>query len=219
MLIATLAGALLAGAGLMGLWAQSPGGGGTREPAKLLGFGGRTWKTNFSEVSKHLKNLARTSEGDERVEIMQEVRNKYILVKRNDVLYRYNFYKKPWIVKRLDRNHKQTKEEYDKVEAVLFHVKVTAPLIEAKMITDKLVEKYQKATKNNVDKKKLEGVVVWELTQGVILQWVEPYQKRAFTRNIDYLSTDMVKIIMDEYRFYFDARERYILQKLKFEGM
>ena len=193
---------------------QTPDGGGTTVGAttELKGFADLAWQSEFKDVKEKLKNLARSSDADERVEILMEVRNRYILVKRNDVLYRYSFYKTPLQVSRLG-NHKITREEHDQIEARLFHVKVTTPLIEASRIKDKIQAIYGRNTKSTVDEKMM-GVDIWELTGGLIFQWYEPFNKKAFTRNIDYLSLEMAAMIMKEYEQYFDAHERFILKKL-----
>ncbi len=199
----------------------APGGGGAAgggpTPAggvPLNGFAGVAWKTTYTAARTHLKNLAASADAEERVEILSEERNRYILVRRNDVLYRYNFYKTPLIIERID-NHRMTEEEYDQKEAMFYHVKVTIPLIPADRIADRLQKVYGRNTKSTVDKKKMMGADIWELEGGLLFQWTEPYRKMAFTRDLDYLSREMAATIMKEYEQYFDARERYILKKLE----
>lgn len=179
----------------------------------LPGFADTAWKASFSAVKTQLKNLATSAQSTERVEILMEERNKYILVRRNEVLYRYNFYKTPLGVARLD-NHEYSKEDYENAEAVLYHVKVMIPFIEAALIKQRLEAAYRKSTRSTVDEKTMMGADVWELRGGFIFQWYEPYRKKAFTRTIDYLSAEMSQQIMKEYEDYFDAREKLILQKL-----
>jgi hypothetical protein len=180
----------------------------------LTGFADAAWKSPYNQVKTQLKNLATSSRTTERVEILMEEKNKYILVRRNEVLYRYNFYKTPLGVARLD-NHEYSEKDYEAAEAVLYHVKVVIPFIDATMIKQRLEAAHGKNSSSTVDEKSMMGADVWELRGGFIFQWYEPYQKKAFTRTIDYLSAEMSQQIMKEYEDYFDAREKLILQKLQ----
>lgn len=209
--ILALAG-LLSGSPLL----SAPDGGGPTPAGGVAvnGFGGVAWKSTYTAARSHLKNLVRSSDSNEKVEIISEDRNRYILVKRNDVLYRYNFYKTPLIVERIE-NHRMTQDEYDEKEALFYHVKVSMPLIPADRILERLQRVYGRSTKSTVDKKKLEGAEIWELEGGLIFAWSEPFRKIAFTRDIDYLSREMAAMIMKEYANYFDARERLILKQLE----
>jgi len=179
----------------------------------LPGFAEIAWKSNYSEVKTRLKNLSTAAVTTERVEILNEDKNKSILVKRNDVLYRYDFYKTPIEVVRLT-NHEITQQEYDQTEAQLYHVNVNFALIKADLIRAKIEEKHGAKTKSTVDDKLMEGAEIWELTGGVVLQWVEPYRKMKFTRSVDFLSDDMAKQILKEYEDYFDAKEKWILKNI-----
>lgn len=199
-----------------------PGGGGmapssgttTNETTSgtLNGFAGIGWKSDFTSVRNHLKNLSQSPDAEEKVEILNVVRNRSILVRRNGVLYRYSFYKTPLNIERIN-NHSLSEEDYDQKEALLFHVRVTMPLIEAGRVKEKLEQSFGRASRTTVRKDQM-GVTVWELTGGMIFQWHEAYRRMAFTRNVDYMSREMVETIMKEYEQYFDARERYILKKI-----
>ena len=178
----------------------------------LLGFADTAWKSTFTGVKTQLKNLATSARATERVEILMEERNKYILVRRNEVLYRYNFYKTPLGVARLD-NHEYSKQDYENAEAVLYHVKVMLPFIESQLLKQRLEAAHGRNSASTVDETMM-GADVWELRGGFIFQWYEPYKQKAFTRTIDYLSQEMSEQIMKEYEDYFDAREKLILQKL-----
>ncbi|MBI3395556.1 MAG: hypothetical protein HY042_06965, partial [Spirochaetia bacterium] len=136
------------------------------------GFADSPWKATFSQVKSRLKNLATAQAAEERVEILMEVRNVYILVRRNDVLYRYNFYKTPLEVSRLT-NHEMTAQEKDAEEGLLYHVKVSMPFIETPMVKKRLETAHGAASRSTVDKKSMSGVDIWELPSGMIFQWGE----------------------------------------------
>lgn len=179
----------------------------------LNGFAESPWRASFTEVKTRLKNLATSANAVERVEILMEERNDYILIKRNDIEYRYNFYKTPLIVERI-ANHELSEEQHDQTEAEFFHVKVIIPFIEASRINERLENIYGPPTRNSVDEDSGMGVNVWELEGGLIFQWYEPYNKTPYTRTIDYLSREMAERILREYDDYFDAREKILLQKI-----
>ncbi len=180
--------------------------------ASGAGFADSPWKATYSQVKTRLKSLATAQTAAERVEILMEVRNEYILVRRNDVLYRYSFYKTPYDTARLT-NHELKKEEKDAEEALLYHVKVSTPFIDSALIKKKLEASNGTSTRSTVDKT-MRGVDIWEVGSGLIFQWVEPYNGKPFTRTIDYISTEMAKQIMKEQTDYFDAKEKYILKFL-----
>ena len=178
----------------------------------LEGFADMSWKLPYSEVKNRFKNISGSSSSLEKVQILFELRNKYILVSRNGILYRYNFYKPPIEVVKLKR-HDIKEDEYDMEEALLYHVKVMTPFILSESIKARLENSYGSSTKSTVDKNKM-GADIWELNGGYIFQWYEPYNKKAFTRTVDYLSAEMSRTIMLEYKDYFDAKEKKLLQEL-----
>lgn len=182
-------------------------------PGGLSGFAEVPWKTNYSEVKARFKNLSAAAVPEERVEIITEEKNKSILVRRNDVLYRYNFYRTPFEVARLT-NHELKQEEHEQKEAQLYHVQVTFTPIARDLIGARIEKSHGAKTKSTVSDKTMEGADVWELPGGLILQWVQPYKKLTFTRTVDFLSDELAKQIMKEYQDYFDAREKWILKNI-----
>jgi len=179
----------------------------------LSGFAEVPWKSKFSEVKARFKNLSAAAIPTDRIEIITEEKNKSILVRRNDVLYRYNFYRTPFEVARL-ANHELKEEEYEQQEAQLYHVQVTFTPIARNLIGERIEKSHGAKTKSTVSDKTLEGADVWELPGGLILQWVQPYKKLTFTRTVDFLSDELAKQIMKEYQDYFDAREKWILKNI-----
>ncbi|MCB1167249.1 MAG: hypothetical protein KDK37_02755 [Leptospiraceae bacterium] len=181
--------------------------------SELNGFADTPWMTDYSAVKKRFQDLATAANTPERIEIVMAVEDHYILVRRNDVLYRYNFYKSPITVARLN-NHELTEADYDSMEGKLYHVRVILPFIQSKWIGERLEKAYGQKTRSTVDEKTMRGADIWEKPGGFIFQWFEPYHKVAYSRTIDYMSADMVKKIMQENEKYFDAEERELLRKL-----
>lgn len=188
---------------------------GPQQPAQtvLRGFAETPWRTTFTEVKTRLRALATAQNAIERVEILNEVRNEYILVRRNDIEYRYSFYKTPLEVQRI-ANHQLSSEEWDEQEAILFHVKVIMPFIDATLINTKLEGIYGRRTSSTVDERSGMGAAIWQLDGGFVFQWYEPYRRKPFTRSVDFLSKELAEQIMKEYADYFDAREKQLLRDL-----
>ncbi len=189
---------------------------GPQQPAQtvLRGFAETPWRTTYTEVKARLRALATAQNAIERVEILNEVRNEYILVRRNDIDYRYSFYKTPLEVQRI-ANHQLSSEEWDEQEAILFHVKVIMPFIDATLINTKLEGIYGRRTSSTVDERSGMGAAIWQLDGGFVFQWYEPYRRKPFTRSVDFLSKELAEQIMKEYADYFDAREKQLLRDLR----
>lgn len=182
-------------------------------PADLNGFADTPWKSTYSDTKARFDALARSTTSSEKVEILNAVRNKSLLIKRNDIKYQYSFYKAPFEVVRLT-DHQITREEYDQVEAVLYHVKITPIFLDSDMLQKKLEDLYGPRSSTTLDKKTGQGAHIWDLKGGFIFQWHEPYKKHPFTRTIDYISRDVAQKIMEENGDYFDAKEKQILKDL-----
>ena len=202
-----------------------------RSDVKLNGFSNTSWGMDFPEVREKLYQLA-TEEAQEqdkeatstdlltseRTEIVNVVRNKVILTRRNQILYRYNFYKSPYIVAYLNREA-DTKApvpaKYDSdVPGKLFHVQIQMPWIIATLIQKKLTERYGE---NNAARIKNDGsgAYIWQLDGGNIYQWVEHYDGKNYTRRIDYISSEYNKQISKEFQDYLQADAKIITQSLK----
>lgn len=179
----------------------------------LPGFAESPWMSEYGKVRDTMRNLATSETAAEKVEIIAAEKNKYLLVKRNGVTYRYNFYQTPINVLRLT-NHELTEDEYNTQEALLYQVKVIIPFIDSASIKSKIVSRYGQNTSSTVNEKTFRGADIWTLTGGYLFQWYEPYKKKAYTRTIDLVSSEMAERIMKEYEDYFDSAEKEILQKL-----
>lgn len=187
--------------------AQDPGG------RRLAGFAETPWMSSYSQVKDRFTTLSESAASVDRIEVLMAVRNRYILIKRNDVLYRYNFYKTPYEVQKLT-NHDLQKEQWEEEEAVLYQVKIIQPFIAADAINKKLEAAYGPRTRSTVKPETLRGADIWELEGGFIFQWYEPYNKQPYTRTIDYISAELAARILKEREEYFTAQERDLLRKM-----
>ncbi len=181
---------------------------------KLTGFISNEWGTTFSTLRKELKNLSTAENTDEKVEILNIVRNKLVLVRRSDIIYRYSFYKTPYAVRRLEVEELKESEYDEKVEGELFCVQVQIPVIETELVREKLTKKYGKSQASSKDDTGF-GVDIWELDGGTIFLWYESQGKKSFSRRIDYLSSKHSQKITKEQIHYFDANQKLLLRKSK----
>lgn len=179
----------------------------------LVGFSDTRWMTPFSDIKDKFKTLSTTNLINEKIEIVNMVRNQYILIKRNNIQYRYNFYKTPYEVVKIS-NHNISFEEYDQTEAVLYQVRILLPFISAELLEQKIQASFGKKTKSTVDPKTLRGADIWDLEGGYIFLWYEPYNNKPFSRRIDFISKDLSKKILEESKDYFDSKEKQLLKDL-----
>lgn len=180
---------------------------------RLMGFSDTNWMTPFSDIKDKFKTLSTSNLTNEKIEILNMVRNQYILIKRNNIQYRYNFYKTPYEVVKVN-NHDITFEDYDQTEAVLYQVRIILPFISAGLLEQKIEAIYGKKTKSTVDPKTLRGADIWDLEGGYIFLWYEPYNNKPFSRRIDFISKDLSKKILEESKDYFDSKEKQLLKDL-----
>ncbi len=189
------------------IWAQ-----GNENRREIFGLGDVTWGIAFEDARQKLVHLASAEKSEEKVEIQNILHNRYIEVKRNDTVYRYNFYKTPYNVARL-RNRELSREQHEQEEALLFHVRLRTAFIRSELLKEKMEQIYGASSSSSVNDKGY-GVNSWRTGRGMIFLWYEPYQGEAFTRTIDYMSVELTEKIMAEYRDFFDAEEKLLIQNL-----
>ncbi len=180
---------------------------------RLTGFSDTNWMTPFSDIKDKFKTLSTSNLNNEKIEILHMIRNQYILIKRNNIQYRYNFYKTPYEVIKIN-NHEISFDEYDQTEAVLYQVRIILPFISAELLEQKIEASFGKKTKSTVDPKTLRGADIWDLEGGYIFLWYEPYNNKPFSRRIDFISKDLSTKILQESKDYFDSQEKQLLKDL-----
>lgn len=242
----------------------------------LNAFGDTPWGTSFQQVREKFESLARNPKSTENIQILNEVKNKLLIVKRNNVNYIYRFYKKPKEVRELTSNEamkadhnaasglfsvgvvfspvesKRVKESLNKYgnPSREYLVENTFGIIQEKTVTvvvkkdekdttdkdPKVAEKdpAKKETKeayepedldeedSNEEARKIPAAYIWSLSSdsngkrdgGFIIQWTEPYQKKLYTKRIDFFSAELSDQITADYKTYFSYRESKIILDL-----
>ena len=183
----------------------------------LSGFANINWGTKFNDVREEFRDLASSEDAEEKTEILNLKRNEFILVRHNDTIYRYTFYKTPYAVALLKDKELEAKKYDEEEEGEFFHVQLRFPPVEAALMKAKIEEKYGKHQgASSIDKKGF-GALIWQLEGGFIFLWYEGYGGRSFVRRVDYLSAQHAKKVAEEYKDYFTAQEKLILQKIKLD--
>ncbi|TGK17508.1 hypothetical protein EHO61_14095 [Leptospira fluminis] len=219
----------------IGLQAQFPGDGtrsrqeNTNRPT-LEGFAEVPWEATYAQVREKFLSLATNPDSGEKVEIVNEDKERSLLIRRNGIFYVYRFYSTPKLV--LDSRPKQKQpqtnpppanEEEDHTDpGKLFSVGISFRYLPGKDVQDKLENKYGKPKKETLDEKKIGGAVLWELTNekevppkgGFVVQWKEAFKKQPFTRRVDYFSSKLKFQIEKEYKEFFSAEEIKTLRDL-----
>ncbi len=176
---------------------------------ELEGFADTKWDSSFAQVQEKLQNLAASGDKDlARLEILHLVIDRFILVRRNGILYRYHFYKRPSALREEPLN------EEKEGQGRLFYVQIQFPLLDALLVQKKLAERYGPPSSAPSDAAQA-GLYMWRLQGGRILQWTEPYKQRSFTRRVGYISSPAARKIREDYKHYFDASDRLMLEKLE----
>lgn len=180
---------------------------------QLNGFLEDAWGTSFSVILDKFKTLSTSNITKSNIQILHLEKNRYILIKRNNIQYQYNFYKTPYEIVKL-QNHEINQEEYDQKDGELYQVRILLPFIDAKLLQQKIELAYGKKTKSTVDEKNQTGVDIWDLPNGYIFLWYEPYNKKPFSRRIDFISKNLSEKILNESKDYFDSKEKQLLKDL-----
>jgi hypothetical protein len=72
----------------------------------LSAFGDSPWGSSYKDVKEKFASLLKNPSSTEDIKILNEVKNKLLVVKRNNVTYYYRFYKQPKEVAEVKANEK-----------------------------------------------------------------------------------------------------------------
>lgn len=187
------------------------------------GFQGIKWATKYTDVKEEFRTLSSSPDVKYPVEIVRDIPDKEILIKRNGIFYRYVFYKKPNNEEgksdKPDENRNNTENENENQEKNeedtprFFFMESSFPFVPAENIYKKLSNEYGEKTSSAVNKDE-SGAYVWETEKGYIVQWLEPYNKAPYTRSLYYISKDIRKKIEEDLGEYQNYRELKAVKNL-----
>lgn len=172
----------------------------------LTGFQGIMWATNYESVKEEFRTLSSSPDVKDPVEIIRDIPEREILIRRNGIYYRYVFYKK---------TEENSNEENQKEENTprFFFIESSFPFVPSDKIYEKLKEKYGEKTSSSVNKDN-SGAYVWETEDGYIVQWLEPYNTEPYTRSIYYISKKIRTEIEKDLEEYQNYRELKAVKNL-----
>jgi len=217
---------------------------------KTGGVHGIEWGTSFEEVLEHFRELAKNPETAIVTTILNVRPDTEILIKRDEIKYRYYFYQRPDIV--LENKSKEVEAkpgaedetfdslaeeatddipadstepvaestgEANKAETTdgdyprFFFMETKFSYVPSPQLLELLTKRYGSPTLEKIDKKGI-GAYVWEMDTGYIVQWVDIYDKKPFTRSLYYISKEIMKEINQDYEKYKYTREINVLRKI-----
>lgn len=199
-------------------------------PPTLDGFAEASWGMTFESIREKFLSMATNPDAKEKIEIINEKKDQYLLVKRNGISYLYRFYKTPELLREVRPKREGNPENDPSIDpqtefretGILFSVGVTFNLVPTDKIKEKLEAKYGKPRKESIGDDKVSGAAIWELVDkrenpirgGFAVVWREGYKKNPYTRRIDYFSANIREIIAKDYVDFFSVQETKTLRDL-----
>ena len=175
----------------------------------LPGFDGVNWGTDFNAVKERFKEISSSGQAKDPLEIVNESKDRELLVNRGGIFYRYAFYMKPDILKEKAAEGEEQQAEQGK----LFLMQSNFPPMPTEDLYKKLNAKYGARTSSTVNAQ-MQGAYVWDLADGFLIQWVEPYQQKAYTRSLIYISKNLREEMQKDLNKYQYNRELKSLDKV-----
>lgn len=183
----------------------------TQAARTLDGFDGTAWGSLYKDVKEKMRTLSSTSNPDDQVEIISDNPDREILINRKDIWYRYVFYKRPDnLPARKDANGQEIKKE-----AAFFYAESLFPPVATEDLYKRLAEKYGQRTNSTLNKKN-SGAYIWDLEGGYLVQWIQPYKNKPYTRNLVYVSKKFKdEIIADMQDFQYEKEVKAVQNLLR----
>lgn len=193
--------------------------------AQLVDFGGAAWGNQYVEVERQLQALKNKARSDEKVDIIDKKIDKYMIFKRDDIKYQYRFFKKESALSNPSTSSSTSTGTSTQGTASLYSVGVFFSPVPFNDLKQMIVGKYKSNPKEILDDDKKPVALLWDLssppalgrtgsTGGYIVQWIETYKNKQYSKRIDYFGAEITKVINKNYEEYFSERERKVLDLL-----
>ncbi len=183
----------------------------------LSGFAEINWGTKYQDVKERFRILAQNQTINAPINIIKDSFGESILVRRGGILYKFLFYwsKKPNTKNSfniLNRKNDENQNIQMAQAARFFFVSSNFPFVPSKKLYNKLQKKYGKHTFSGGDEKR--GAYIWDVENGFIVQWVESYKNKPYSRNVHYVSKEIREEIMQNLELYQNYKELQVIEKL-----
>ena len=173
--------------------------------APVAGFGGSTWGQPITEVRKAVKG-----------KIYFDDEKKLILTRDGEITYRYGFFYKMDADKTASAQTPAAKpvqpQAPQTADSKFFYAISEFPYIAIEKIREKLVAQYGEPTGDNI--KKSQGALIWDSGSGVVIAWVDAYERKPYCRKISYISKDIAKELNQYQDDVFSKKERDVIKNL-----
>ena len=184
------------------------------------GFQNIAWSTTYKNAKDMFRKMAEDQSKADIVQIVADDPDRSILTKQNGILYKYLFYKKrtPEDGKQMNILQKMNPEiekselkEEEENPARFFFEETSFPFVPADQLYLKLKEKYGKHTGSTLTDEN-RGAYIWESKDSYVIQWIEAYHKKPFTRKIFYLNKTLREEIMKDLDAYLNYKELKLIK-------
>jgi len=201
--------------------------------AEVPGFNGILWGTKYEDVKGRFQILSDSSNTEDAIQITKDDPEKEIIVERKGIMYRYLFYKKPKqedtrrfakLAAESRQNFEQRNRQAQPAEgeqqakkesetARFFFMESRFTLVNAGDLHNKLKNKYGSRTRSTLDND-LRGAFLWDLQDGFLIQWLEPYKDKVFSRSMYYISKQIRDEIKKDLNEYMYSRELQAIENI-----
>ena len=186
-------------------------------PAGLNGFAEINWGTSYRDAKERFRVLSSNQDVEEPVDIISDSPGESILIKRGGIHYMFLFYSKkdPPGIDSSNILQKQDDEDTKREAANMarfFFVSSSLPFVPSQKLYEKLKVKYGDHTSSGADKTR--GAYVWDIENGILVQWVESYRGKPYSRSIYYIAKEIREEIMKDLDAYQNYKELKAVENL-----
>lgn len=181
----------------------------------IEGFNGVAWGEAYNQTLERMKAVASSGERPQ-FTIVNAIKNKEIVVREGDILYRYVFYLNP-VLQAQDPHNLKTDmeaEQNQEPQGKFFFAAINFPPILAESIYQVLQARYGDRSLSTSGQDK-NGAYIWQKETGYIAQWIMQYEKAPYTRTVYYLSREISSEIAKDFQTYMFQEELKVLKDLK----
>ena len=181
---------------------------------EITGVDGKNWGSSYENVLDFYRDISQSEKTADTVEIINAIKDKEIIIKRDDIFYKFIFYKTPQDVIELYQKTKDVLLKSTNTKGVLFLVEVSFPSVESSFIQKKLESKYGMPIRQNNNTGE-SGFVFWSSTKGEIVQLKDIYKEKEYTSKLYYIAKEYNQVIAKDLDSFFFIKERESLHQLE----
>ena len=170
---------------------------------KITGVDGKKWGTSYNAVLDFYRDVSSSDATKDSVEIINAIEDKEIIVKRNNILYKFVFYKTPQELLDLYKKIKDVSLKDTSEKGMLFFAEIRFSGVESNSIQEKLMKKYGNPTVYDSNTE-ASGFSFWKSKDGNLVQFNDVYKEKKYTSRLYYISpkySDIIGKDLDSFSF------------------